>query len=479
MSFCCQYCGRSFVRKYGLSRHINENRCRSVNGKVVNININVAEHIEKLEKEVEQLKTQTTNQLVDVQSPEPVIGEQTTVNETTNIMTDEQIIQQVDNEAGYKISTEHPMEGVNYDSSRKKYDCVLDGKHNRSIDLHKLCELKRISILGKFGFAPTEISQACKKIIQYQNKHIISFWSKTVNDIVPLFDVAHILKLIDVSDRSERRIKQNIEDNNKYIFFEPNEYNGYTVRELIDEKTMYQIVLDSRSAFSKSFKSDVSDMLINLRKSGEIQFSGTVSHRRHKEPIAQSNVIETFSKEIIQMVNGGMKTTSDDNTAYIKNLIKIGENIRLSSYVNEHVLYFFVTNILSEKDHIICKIGYTSNISKRINSLEDEYMGIKFHLIGLKKIRNVSDEEIFHAMLKKRYSQLVYNEVTIKTTHKEELYVFDKCLWEEFNMLPEFNNGVKDLSLSDIMNEYKNGTIDKEIMKLMLSIMEKKCVAIN
>lgn len=192
--------------------------------------------------------------------------------------------------------------------------------------------------------------------------------------------------------------------------------------------------------------------------------------------ISQSNVSEIFSREIIQVVNGGMRTNNDDNMIYVKELIKKGENIRLSSYANEHVLYFFITNILSDIDNVICKIGYTSNINKRIHSLVNEYDGTMFHLIGVKRIRNVSDEENFHSLLKQRYSQLVYNDITIKTTHKDELYIFDKCIWEEFVGLVEYQPERKALTINDVMNnimsEYKNGTIDRETLVLMLRVME-------
>lgn len=463
-----------------VDNHVNviKEQTQLINNNIIDIDVRSLTINENITISDEKRLTTNINDIVsDVQSPtisENIINDEKPLITSNNMMSDEQIFKFVDEEAGYKFSEEHPMDGVSYESDRKKYDCVINGKHNRSIDVHKLCELKRINILGKSGISVAEIYQVCKKIINYQNKNIISFWTKIKDEIDPLFDINHILKLMNISDRNERRIKQKIENTNKFIYFEPNEYHGYIVRELIDEKTMHQIVLDSRSAFSKSFKSDVSDILINLRKSGKIQLVNTNLSQQRKGIIPHSNLSEIFSKEIIQVVNGGMKTTCDDNMMYIKDLVKKGELIHLSSYINDHVLYFFITNIESEKDHVICKIGYTSNISKRIHTLENEYVGTQFHLIGLKKIRNVSDEENFHSTLKHRYSQLIYNNITINKSHKNELYIFDKCLWEEFTLLPEFHNVDRMMLITEIVHEYTNGKMNEEMMKLILNTINNQ-----
>jgi prophage antirepressor-like protein len=374
------------------------------------------------------------------------------------------------------------MNGVNFDATRNKYDYIIDGKHNRSIDVHKLCELNRVNMLGKNSDSVKLFTHVCKKVFQYQKKYIVSFWYDNNGSPEPLFDIKHIIQLLSVKDSQMYNIMKQIRNENKSLYFESNEFGGYIVRELIDEKTMYQIVLDSRSEFSKSFKSDVSDMLISLRKSGNIQLTNTTipKQRQRKVTIEHSNISEIFMNDIIQVVNGGMKTTNDDNMEYVENLIKKGENIRLASYANDHVMYFLITNILSNKEQVICKIGYTSNIYKRMNSLVSEYHGSKFHLIGLKKIRNISDEENFHSMLKSRYSQLVYNDLT----RKDELYVFDKCIWEEFTAVQEFHSVDTPIQtssisvLNGILEEYKNGNIDIETMKIMLNVLQN-CVELE
>jgi hypothetical protein len=463
------------------------------NTETVDNNSLIVDEINSLKKQVEDLKnTSIINNITDTETVSDVDSLTETISDTsehTNMIeiqespntfedipqSDEQIYKRLDEEAGYNYSKEHPMDGIRYESDRDKYDLVIDNKHNRSDDLHKLCELNRVNILGKFSGSVAEIHQVCKKLIKYRNNNIVSFWAKINDDIDPLFDIKHILTLMNVSDRTERRLKQRVSNDNKFIYFEPNEYDGYIVRELIDEKTMYQIVLDSRSEFSKSFKSDISDMLITLRKKGEIRLvianMPSQQQQRRKGTIAKSQLSDLFLKDVIKVVNGGLDATDVDDMEYVEGLIKTGEEIHLTSYLNDHVMYFFITNILNPDNHVICKIGYTSNINKRIGTLSNEYGGTNFHLIGLKKIKNISDEENFHYMLKHRYPQLMYNGAIVKSVHKEELYIFDKCLWEEFSLLVDYYPE-KILSMGDILNEYKVGTIDQETMKMMLRITE-------
>ena len=66
MTYYCQYCNQPFVRKYGLTRHINEMRCKSlkITSKIsVTIEKNMVNHIEELEKKLELLKEKTDKEI--------------------------------------------------------------------------------------------------------------------------------------------------------------------------------------------------------------------------------------------------------------------------------------------------------------------------------------------------------------------------------------------------------------------------------
>ena len=390
--------------------------------------------VSKMIDNIKSKGLENTQQLIPIQ-PIVVDEQQLSNNEIIEPVTDvvvsmtpDEIMEKLDVDAGYKISKEHPMEGVAYEKDRDKYDCVVDGKHTRSIHVKKVCEIKKNDILGKISSSTGKISQVSKHLINYQNTSILSLWHKHGEDIDPLFDIKHILKLLDVKTSQMYSIMGQIKDENKYIYFDPNKYDGYTVRELIDEKTMYQIVLDSRSKFSQAFKSDISDLLINLRKSGVIQFMDT-SQRQRRMTISHYDDPTLF---VTDTTNIGMKTNNEEHMKYINELITNGKEIRIQKYSREHILYFFITDIKYE-DYVICKIGYTSNLTDRINSLPTEYEGSIFHLIGVKRIKDEHKEKKFHSLIKHRYPQLQYNGIELNDTRKTELYIFDKCLLEEFN----------------------------------------------
>lgn len=419
-----------------------------------------------------KLKQSETNTEVIIRD-DTVPEKQYDINTSVVNATDDEIITKVDEESGYKISKEHPMEGVSYEKDRDKYDCVIDGKHNRSNSIHKVCELKRKYVLGNLRHGMVEISQTCKRIISYQNKHIISFWYKHENEIEPLFDVRHILKLLDVSARQCERIHNIIKDDSKHIYFEPNKYDGYTVRELIDEKMMYQIVLDSRSKFSQSFKSDISDMLINLRKNGDIQLAIIPQQRQRRTTISHYDEQNLF---ISDQNNMGMKSTNEEHMKYINELIRKGQNIRVQQYNGKHVLYFFITNIKHD-EYIICKIGYTSDIIGRIANLPTEYDKSEFHLIGIKCIKNEHREKKFHSSIKHRYPQLKYEGVEINDTRKTELYIFDKCLFEEFNKVTDrLSTHTSDTNTMfyALIEKSINAGVSNDILKLIIETHSKE-----
>ena len=386
-------------------------------------------------------------------------------------MTPDEIMEKLDVDAGYKISKEHPMEGVSYNESRKKYLITVDGKQQHSEKVHKLCEIKKKEYLQNFFSRTEKILQVSKHLINYQNTPILSLWYKHDKEIDPLFDLKHILKLLDVKTTQIHNITKKIKDDNKFLYFDPNKYDGYTVRELIDEKTMYQIVLDSRSEFSKSFKSDISDLLINLRKSGVIQFMDA-SQRQRRMTISHHDNPALF---VTDTTNIGMKTTNEENMKYINELITNGRDIRIQRYSREHILYFFITDIKYE-DYVICKIGYTSNLTERINSLPTEYEGSIFHLIGVKRIKDEHKEKKFHSLIKHRYPQLQYNGIELNDTRKTELYIFDKCLFEEFNNIS--NNHHHTSSSEDtfyaFMEKSMEMNVSNDVLKMLVESHTKK-----
>jgi hypothetical protein len=191
----------------------------------------------------------------------------------SNEMEKKQIIKKIDVDAGYIFSEKTPMNGISYEEKYARYGTLINSKKTHSKELKVLCEMKKQEIMQHFGNGISEIAQTYKTVSNYQSKNIIICWTLLNNEPTPLFDIMHILKLINVSDRQMRNIRKQLEGTPMYCHFEKNEFGGYLYRELIDEKTMYKIVLDSRSEFSKSFKDDIGQLLIDLRKSGKLQLA--------------------------------------------------------------------------------------------------------------------------------------------------------------------------------------------------------------
>jgi hypothetical protein len=77
-----------------------------------------------------------------------------------------------------------------------------------------------------------------------------------------------------------------------------NEYGGYIVRELIEEETIYNIILSSESEISKKFKKDVSRLLCKLRENKQL----TVTN--DKLDVVRDNVErdERVTKELEVMI---------------------------------------------------------------------------------------------------------------------------------------------------------------------------------
>jgi hypothetical protein len=376
-------------------------------------------------------------------------------------ITDEDIImKQVDSNAGYNYSKEKPMDGVTYDTKRNRYSYSIDGKMYYSKVLEKVCQTK-ISNWKKKSDGLREILQTSKKVIEYQNKYLIVFWHDHTNELEPLFDIKHILKLLDVKESQSYDIKNKIDDNSKFIYFEPNEYNGYIVRELVNEKTLYQIVLDSRSAFSKSFKSDISDLLINMRKNGNIQFAGIVQPQRQQrtQPSDLSKLVVGSDIAIANQL--GMKTTNIRHMQYVNYLIQKGTQIRVEQYHGRHVMYFYITDIKHDDDYVICKIGYTSDIATRVGDLSKEYGNRILYLLSIKCVKSQRRERKFHDAMKGTYPQLPYN-VKISDIQKNELYIFDPCLLEEFNCIRDRINDIESLMAVHNILADKNMVVNME-----------------
>ena len=62
------------------------------------------------------------------------------------------------------------------------------------------------------------------------------------------------------------------------------------------------------------------------------------------------------------------------NLKLVLDLIEKSKSVNISKYLNQHAIYLCITLLISDKEKkIIIKIGYTANILKRLQSLNNEY----------------------------------------------------------------------------------------------------------
>jgi len=122
-------------------------------------------------------------------------------------------------------------------------------------------------------------------------------------------------------------------------------------------------------------------------------------------------------------------------------------------------MYFFIITLEDPQNlnRILCKIGYSCDLLKRIVSLQNEYK-CKFYLIGLKLVHSVQDEKEFHNLLKKKYPELSVD-LKINNIDKDESYVFDIELYKTYlNYVDKGEFNTKDVEIEEktkqLLSEY-------------------------
>lgn len=339
----------------------------------------------------------------------------------------------------YNKYTEHkPMMGISWSDKRKKW--LLQNKNQNIFsycdDLNELviksCELLCNKNQNKKQYKILNTDAIVN--IPYKQRNILIYNSVKQ----PLFDIQHILKLLDLVDTNKKY--NQFKDQITHYGFKKNEYCGYILKEFISEEIMYQIVLSSTSEFSKSFKNDISKLLVELRKKNGLVIENNQlkinSDYSNSESLCDNNI----KKELDLVVEDSETNRSYNNPYYysmVKDLVKNGSNIIIQKYNHHHVMYFFIMTLRDKSglNRIFCKIGYTADIIERIRSLRLEYK-CSVYLIGLKTIKNEQFEKEFHKLIKRMKSHLSCP-IKINNTNKDEIYIFDEHLYREFTTIKE------------------------------------------
>lgn len=158
----------------------------------------------------------------------------------------------------YNMFTEtHPMLGIRWSKiynkwsvinllykSRKRYEDLEDATNHMIERIsYDLRTMKRISNEKAIGY------------VGYNEKTIMVYGSFEE----PLFDIYHIIKLLELADQYDTF--QEFKSRITHYGFKKNIYKGYIIKKYISHETLYDILMSSKSDYSKVFKSEVTGIL--------------------------------------------------------------------------------------------------------------------------------------------------------------------------------------------------------------------------
>jgi len=327
----------------------------------------------------------------------------------------------------YSFNENHPMDHVSYHKRDKIYQVSIDKKYNIE-RLEEACNLAKEFITEKSDADHRDFLG--KKKFDYKGHYFVTYWI----DNKLYFDIQHIISVLNLKNTHRNEKYNEFSDYIKFYSWHQNTFGGYILRELIDEEGMYQIILSSNSVLSKSFKKNVSKILVMLRQSGGLVI---VDDELEFQPITEphSNKLAFHVKDI--QYNHLFSYTNHVDVREIHSYIDYASHINIIKYVNTPVMYMFVVTLDIPTTYILVKIGYTENISARIKSLKSEFKS-NFFLLNLKRVTSRSAEEQFHREIKSVYPEFVQKYVIKtkqKSTDKDEIYKFSNKLYSEFDSI--------------------------------------------
>jgi len=344
---------------------------------------------------------------------------------------EEKTVDEIESELDNKInkyngfSSHNPMTGVIFNNKKSLWRLQLNNIESTSRDKNIIIEKSKNILLPKKANSVGKIRD--KKFFNYDNHYFLTYWHNNE----PLFDIQHIISILNLKKSSNfAKYTEFYKQITNYTWHK-NEFDGYILRELISETTMFEILLSSNSKTSKLFKKDVAKILTDLRKEGNLEITNTKILKKHANIHIQH---DTQIKNLIEKPHILSYTDVTDMTQLYIQVNQIAY-ISLASFLNQSVLYAFVVSLKTNHNHVIVKFGWTLDILSRIESLHTEY-GSNFYLIGIKKIKNELVEKNFHSVLKQKYPDSI-EKVNIKGKEKIELYKFNLLMMNEFNAIEE------------------------------------------
>jgi len=334
-----------------------------------------------------------------------------------------------------KFTKSNPAEHIKYDKTNKNYIYEINQKKITKKDIKDITDIVKEKIKDDFPIINGKIILSQK--MNYKGKIIIIYDYENKY----YFDINHVVNLFDDLKKKSNKYDQY---KNKIELYQlkDNQFGGFYVKELISEETFYDMILNTNSIFTKQFKSDITKMLIKLRKHGLLGLNNDT---------LEVNIKKAKSVPTIDHFDKPYTYTQTYNNIqlveFVNKQIQNFKKVNIGKYHKLHIMYLCIITFVDplRLNRIICKIGYTCDIIDRICSLKNEYK-CKCYLIALKTIVNIKDELEFHKLLRTMYPELIVNS-KINDTDKTELYVFDSNLYSTFlsykDKVPFNDNDIK------------------------------------
>jgi len=361
------------------------------------------------------------------------------------------------------FSESHPMNGVSYTDGKQTWRLQINGSDTAS--KHKNVIIEKAKHLNfpdsnDSDIESREILQKnlSKNYFMYQTHYFTIYW----NDHIPLFDIQHIISVLNLKPTYiNEKYNKYVNDITNYLWHK-NKFGGYILRELITETTMFNILMSSNSNISKSFKKDISEILSNLRKSGNLNVDNDkISIKKLKK---HANIDHDSDNKISNIIDKHEPLSYDNTMDMMKlhQLINQMTYTSLTPFLGQSVLYAFVLALKRSHRYVIVKFGWTDDLLQRIKDLQSSF-ACNLYLIGLKKIRKESIEKQFHKTLKMKFPNNI-EDIDTRGKNTVESYKFDMLMMTEFYAVEEdYSTTIQNVVLSSeqyvLVNLIKNQNI--------------------
>ena len=350
-----------------------------------------------------------------------------------------------------KHTIKHPMPGVRYLEREKKYRIVVGNFKSNIIKMEDACSkaLEKMKAQNQATLCPDNV---LKIFFKYKDVNFVVYNI----DSLFFFDILHIFSILTLGNDYIKKKHLKFRDRIEHRIWQKNKFGGYIVRELISEATMYELIMSSSSDFSKSFKKDVSGILVKLRsnnlltiKDDTLQLSDNIQEETKMDnAIEPVTIMQNADQDCNTIVvnNTNQKTfphNSPEDCNLIRKLIRNGSHVTLTEFINKNVIYLVLIAINNSNNFIIIKIGFTDNITDRLRTLKLEYKA-DVTLLAARYVNTRSEEEHLHRLLHIKYPECVFN-YAINGKNKNELYVLSQNIVNEFSKInPVLNKDIND-----------------------------------